>query len=46
MFGLVPIPGYGHQYSISNIRWSQIEDEVEANFTPIILEAAKEQGLV
>ena len=45
MFGSVPIPGYGHQYSISNIRWSQVEDEVEANFTPIILAAAKEQGL-
>jgi hypothetical protein len=43
MFGEVPIPGYGHE--ISNIRWSQVEDEVEANFTPIILAAAKEQGL-
>ena len=44
MFGEVPIPGYGHE--IGKIRWSQVEDEVEANFTPIIIEAAKEQGLV
>lgn len=46
MFGEVPLPGIRSQYYISNIRWSQIEDEVEANFTPIILAAAKEQGLI
>jgi hypothetical protein len=46
MFGEVPLPGIRSQHYISNIRWSQIEDEVEANFTPIILAAAKEQGLI
>lgn len=46
MFGDVPLPGIRSQYYISKLRWSQIEDEVEANFTPIILAAAKEQGLI
>ena len=46
MFGEVPLPGIRHQDYIGEIRWSQIEDEVEANFTPIIVAAAKEQGLV
>ena len=46
MFGEVPLPGIRQQNYISNIRWEQIEEEVEVNFTPIILEAAKEQGLI
>ena len=46
MFGSVPLPGIRHQDYIGAIRWSQIEDEVEANFTPIVLKAAKEQGLI
>ena len=44
-FGFVPLPGYGHQYSISRMRWEQIEDEMEPIFTDIILAAAKEQGI-
>ena len=46
MFGDVPLPGIRSQHYISALRWSQIEDEVEQNFTPIIIEAAKEQGIV
>ena len=46
MFGEVPLPGIRSQHYVGAIRWSQIEDEVEANFTPIILSAAKEQGLI
>ena len=46
MVGEVPLPGIRSQYYISAVRWEQIEDEVEANFTPIILAAAKEQGLI
>jgi len=46
MFGEVPLPGIRYQHYISTVRWDQIEDEVEANFTPIILAAAKEQGLI
>ena len=44
-FGFVPLPGYGHQYEISRMRWSQIEDEMEPIFTEIMLAAAKEQGV-
>ena len=44
-FGFVPLPGYGHQYSISKMRWEQIEDEMEPIFTDIIVAAAKEQGV-
>lgn len=46
MFGEVPLPGIRSQHYISRVRWEQIEDEVEENLTPIILAAAKEQGIV
>ena len=44
-FGFVPIPGYGYQYDISADRWEQIEERMEKVITPLILAAAKEQGV-
>ena len=42
-FGFVPLPN--SRYSVTATRWDQIEEEMEILFTPIILAAAKEQGV-
>jgi len=44
-FGFVPINTSRYSYPVTATRWEQVEEEMEILFTPIILSAAKEQGL-
>ena len=44
-FGFVPINTSRYSYPVTATRWKQVEEEMEILFTPVILSAAKEQGL-
>lgn len=44
-FGFLPLPSPRHCDYISSTRWDQIEEKMETLITPIILAAAKEQGV-
>ena len=44
-FGFVPINTIRDSYPVTAERWSQIEEEMEILFTPIVQAAAKEQGV-
>lgn len=44
-FGFVPIPSWRYQDGMNYERWERVEERMEEVITPIILAAAKEQGV-
>jgi len=44
-FGFVPIPAPKYQDGMDRERWEQVEERMEKVITPLILAAAKEQGV-
>ena len=44
-FGFVPIPSLRYQDGMNYERWERVEERMEEVITPIILAAAKEQGV-